>query len=511
MEITTSLPISRWYWYELEYWGLDYPPLTAYVSWVCGIFSKYLFPDSMKLDESRGYDTEEHRVFMRTTVLIADLLTWMIPVLYAHRLLGREGGSRLLEGGGMASLALCLSPPCLVLIDHGHFQYNCVCVGLAIAGAAAIADGRDLLGSMLFTLSLNFKQMALFYAPAFFFYLLYACFNSPLIDQSTCKNSNVGGTNTQTLHARLKDHVLVRAFIRVFRLGVVVCFTFGVLWMPFCYYAAREPGGTCTGGLLQIIHRLFPLARGIFEDKVANIWCCLDVVLKLRRRVPHHILPALALAATLILLVPLGLELFRPNRERTLRRLLLAMTVSGFAFFLAAYQVHEKSIILPLAPLALLWSEEPLLVTWLQVVGAFSLFPLLQREGLAIPYTVCTFAYICGSWAAASTPNVTITAPSPPQATDNTSTLEPNQHKVSTNRHLITKFIVCMHSALMVLVHVLEIWLPCAPEKYPHLFAVLNAVISCFGFVLGYLMCFYWLWTLPAVIATKKKLDLKTE
>jgi hypothetical protein len=37
MELTTQLPLRQWYMYDLEYWGLDYPPLTAYVSWVCGI------------------------------------------------------------------------------------------------------------------------------------------------------------------------------------------------------------------------------------------------------------------------------------------------------------------------------------------------------------------------------------------------------------------------------------------------------------------------------------------
>lgn len=36
MEITTNLPISQWYFHDLEYWGLDYPPLTAYHSWVLG-------------------------------------------------------------------------------------------------------------------------------------------------------------------------------------------------------------------------------------------------------------------------------------------------------------------------------------------------------------------------------------------------------------------------------------------------------------------------------------------
>lgn len=36
MEITVHLPITRWYFYDLQYWGLDYPPLTAYHSWLLG-------------------------------------------------------------------------------------------------------------------------------------------------------------------------------------------------------------------------------------------------------------------------------------------------------------------------------------------------------------------------------------------------------------------------------------------------------------------------------------------
>jgi alpha-1,3-glucosyltransferase len=36
MEITNHLPTSFWYFYDLQYWGLDYPPLTAYHSWAAG-------------------------------------------------------------------------------------------------------------------------------------------------------------------------------------------------------------------------------------------------------------------------------------------------------------------------------------------------------------------------------------------------------------------------------------------------------------------------------------------
>lgn len=36
MEVTFQLPVSQWYRYDLQYWGLDYPPLTAYHSYLLG-------------------------------------------------------------------------------------------------------------------------------------------------------------------------------------------------------------------------------------------------------------------------------------------------------------------------------------------------------------------------------------------------------------------------------------------------------------------------------------------
>ena len=40
MEITHHLPVAEWYHdtenNDLQYWGLDYPPLTAYHSKICG-------------------------------------------------------------------------------------------------------------------------------------------------------------------------------------------------------------------------------------------------------------------------------------------------------------------------------------------------------------------------------------------------------------------------------------------------------------------------------------------
>lgn len=81
MELTLHLPIGEWYWYDLEYWGLDYPPLTAYVSYLCGVGSSFLVgPESMALYESRGYEDSTHKAYMRATVWVLDLLLYFPAV-----------------------------------------------------------------------------------------------------------------------------------------------------------------------------------------------------------------------------------------------------------------------------------------------------------------------------------------------------------------------------------------------------------------------------------------------
>jgi len=48
--------------------------------------------------------------------------------------------------------------------------------------------------------------------------------------------------------------------------------------------------------------------------------------------------------------------------------------------------VHEKSILLPLLPSTLLVLEEPQVVQYLVPYAAISMFPLLRRDGLTLPY-----------------------------------------------------------------------------------------------------------------------------
>ena len=36
MELTMHVPLKEWYYHDKQWWGLDYPPLTAYVSLLFG-------------------------------------------------------------------------------------------------------------------------------------------------------------------------------------------------------------------------------------------------------------------------------------------------------------------------------------------------------------------------------------------------------------------------------------------------------------------------------------------
>jgi hypothetical protein len=173
MELTVHLPVSEWYHNtsrnDLQYWGLDYPPLTAYVSYGFGRLAQAIGEGELvALGSSRGYESVSSKYFMRMTVMLCDLLLFLPAVFLALRVINPSAPKWRLSL--MTHLVwIC---PAFILIDHGHFQYNCFSLGLVVYAIWLHWQGRDLLGAVAFVLSMAFKQMSLYYAPAFFAYLL---------------------------------------------------------------------------------------------------------------------------------------------------------------------------------------------------------------------------------------------------------------------------------------------------------------------------------------------------
>ncbi|MBA0768363.1 hypothetical protein Gotri_017166 [Gossypium trilobum] len=460
MEITLNLPPKDWYRNssvnDLSYWGLDYPPLTAYQSYVHGVFLKTFDPDSVALFTSRGYESYLGKLLMRWTVLSSDVLIFFPAVLY-FVLVYRSMRFGMGQNSDVAwHIAMILLNPCLILIDHGHFQYNCISLGLTIAAIAAVLSQKDLVASVLYCLALNHKQMSAYFAPAFFGYLLGKCL-------------------------RKKNPLL-----EVTKLGLMVIGTFAVVWWP--YLQSKDAA-------LAVLSRLAPFERGIYEDYVANFWCTSSVLVKWKKLYSTQSLRIFSLAATLITCLPsMVQQILAPSSKG----FLYALLNTSFSFYLFSFQVHEKSILLPLLPLTLLALEESRSILWLTHFAMFSMFPLLHRDKLVLAYMALYALFILVYFAPCG----------PSGRCHGTKTLD-NTQKTKRSVDFITS--ITFHPLVMgflglcsLILHVIYLTMH-PPNKYPFLF---EAVIMLICFSQFVLFTFYFnskQWMLSKHLTSKDK------
>lgn len=400
MELTTHLPISHWYFHDLEWWGLDYPPLTAYHSWALGKVGSLINPEWFALFASRGLEDPQLKNYMRATVIVSEYLTYIAAAIVFVRRYSRLNG--LSTWTAWVALVAILMQPSTILIDHIHFQYNTVMLGLVLASMSSMLAERYMWAAVFFVGALGFKQMALYYAFSVFAYLLGRCI-FPL------KITRLFGITLVTLlgFAALVLPIVLGTYWDVHR-GVdlgneadgpppplpIFAFLTDFLDTKAFYYPIVQQ-------IIQIIHRVFPFSRGVFEDKVANFWCALNVVVKLKR-FPVELIQKATAVATLLAIIPPNLVLFLRPRKTTLP---LAFAATAWGFFLFSWQVHEKSVLLPLMPMTLLLASKRGLeweirswVGFANLLGAWTMFPLLDRVDLRVPYAVLTllWAYLLG-------------------------------------------------------------------------------------------------------------------
>ena len=172
------------------------------------------------------------------------------------------------------------------------------------------------------------------------------------------------------------------------QLGAVTVGSFALLFLPFL------PPFASLRAILDPITRIFPFSRGLFEDKVANFWCFSNVVLKWRNIAGPGTLVKLSTLLTAAGFVPAVVGLLRSGFTLRIEEgqvpsttsgvsnvaetatstkveedndrgseasatepgplfplLLVSMLTSSISFFLFSFQVHEKTILVPLLPL----------------------------------------------------------------------------------------------------------------------------------------------------------------
>ena len=378
MEITIHTPLREWYMRteanDLNYWGLDYPPLTAYQSWLYGKAVEAVEPEAVRLGASRGYQTDSSKRFMRYSVIVSDAV-FMLPAAYAlvqAWVANVRGGTPRVDARAAWAMATIATSPAQILIDHGHFQYNGISLGLTLYAAAAVLRDRDVLGSILFACALNHKQMAAYFAPAFFAHLLGKCLS------------------------RSRNPTRTSQFAAVAKLGVAVVGTFAIVWAPF--FLAVDPETNRrdgTRGLLNVSARLAPLERGLYEDYVANFWCATNPLFRWRQNMATRTAAQTALVATVAAIAPsVTHQIKHPTKEGFLW--CLFNCASGF--FLFSFQAHEKSALLPTLPALALAPVDPDLAAWFPIVVCLSMWPLLRKDRLHVAYVsmVVAFAALTG-------------------------------------------------------------------------------------------------------------------
>lgn len=153
-------------------------------------------------------------------------------------------------------------------MDYGHFQYNCVSLGLTVWALICLFTENISVGAVAFTLAVNHKQMSLYHALAFFSYM------------------------TGTLIMRRMD------LLTTFRVGTIILSTMGLLWLPFGDY------------WIFAFERIFPLKRGVFEDKVGSFWYALDRVVPIKGVYEDADVAQLCAILTFVSVLPSAVHLF---------------------------------------------------------------------------------------------------------------------------------------------------------------------------------------------------------
>ncbi|CAJ1958852.1 unnamed protein product [Cylindrotheca closterium] len=381
LAVTHNLPLSEWYFNDVNgttVHTLDYPPMFAY-------FEAFLSNNPLTsrivplgdrcldlLPDSDNTPSEDCIVFHRCTVIASDLIFWIGAYMACRSMYH----GKPLYRSSMAFLLIVWNPGMLWL-DHIHFQYNGMLLGLFLGSLGLLMQGNNLGpnkrgyhfchlgGAILYAFLLNLKHLYLTLAPLYFCYLL----------MSYCQIDGKG--------FQLRNFAALASVTAICLLAP---------WVPFLLQ--EDP----KGQLLQILARLFPFGRGLVHDYwAANVWALYllaDKVVKVASpRLPwipiSHLPEPTPLVCAVLMFVSQLPALIVASTRRSNVKLIQAVVYCSLCSFMFAWHVHEKAIMTALIPLTLLVCQNDdrnnkgyshsLLFWQMSLWGLLGLFPLLFR------------------------------------------------------------------------------------------------------------------------------------
>ena len=359
-----QLPVSQWYFENTCEWTLDYPPFFAYFEYALSSLAMNLMPGSNMLQIEQYHNAENATVqFMRSTVIVSDLVLVYAIWNYCHLIRCSRAATGL-------SMILVVLNGGLLLIDHVHFQYNGMLLGLLILCCACAHTGNYLVMAALFCLLVLSKHLFAPFALVFAAYLIkHYCVSRPTADGLTASFS-------------------LRRFLHLLNIALfALLLAFGpFVWGQFKDDLAEfgnDPRyshvsiflGAAKAQLVQMGVRLFPFGRGLLHAyPAANVWVlyyALDrLVLVVGKRlglpldssglsftsgivtdIAPHVLPkvtavhclSLVVAALMPVLYKIAVS---PHDKVSPSVFVKSLLFCSLSTFMLGYHVHEKAILI---------------------------------------------------------------------------------------------------------------------------------------------------------------------
>lgn len=170
-----------------------------------------------------------------------------------------------------------------------------------------------------------------------------------------------------------------------------------------------------------------------------------------------------------------------------------AATSCALSFFLASFQVHEKSILLALGPCTLLFWQDPLFVEWFSFVCVWSLWPLLRIDRLHIAYWSIVTLFGSMVWFRRNSMGNTVVS------------------TVFSGRSLLWKSVPGLSYSSMIGLHLAQALFP-PPLHLPDLYEVLWSLTGCAMLSVAWVVTLLKLYhnpalSTPSAFAAKEKAD----
>eukprot|EP00917_Polyrhabdina_sp_WS-2016_P015293 GHVP01033296.1.p1 GENE.GHVP01033296.1~~GHVP01033296.1.p1 ORF type:complete len:717 (+),score=96.52 GHVP01033296.1:1498-3648(+) len=494
MEITNSLPVSEWYLdssrNNLQYWGIDYPPLSAYHAKLIGLIGSLVLGKSpFLLGTSHGYESESLTIFMRLVNVFAEIIVlwpavWKLTEEIFCRIYVFMGSSRnfkddITRKRIILSFIVLLSPP-LLFIDHMHFQFNNISLGALIWSLVFFARQQ-------FSYSLSAYLMAVLFKQTFLY--LVVVFGGAFVSTLIVDIFRIGTFRFRYVVLKSTNEAQSR-FLRLisvsFVVGLVTLLPFFVVEIPrdvsiptgesFFEKIAYAIFGKSSYSLFAILHRVFPVNRGLYEDLPSNFWVLINPIFKAKKLAEsfryRKVIVQLCTVATCC-------SQFRPllilASTQNLKSLISCLVQGSLGFFLFSYHVHEKAILIPVFLCSFLIPYERTMgfSTILILVSSSSLVPLALQEGSLLSFLSVIFTFAIATL----------------QLSQNfQSDFKPLRSQLTLKKDTIHQILAALCAVCSVL-YTLFICAQIPPlPNYPYLWKHIHSSIHSFTFIFTYVM-----------------------